>query len=82
MKIYLFTRVITKKEAINQYGKLGYTEHEEGIFIKAESELKAYEQLAPFNYKKHIKFKLAGETEGLENEEKICFNQIIDFGQV
>ena len=82
MKNYLFTRVITKKEAINKYGKLGYNDHTEAVLIKAENELSAYEQIAPFNYKKHIKFKLYNVYDELENEEDFRYNEIVDLGKV
>ena len=37
MKIYDFRRLIRKREAINKYGKLGFTTHEEQVLIKANS---------------------------------------------
>lgn len=55
-EIFEFTRIISKREAINKYGKLGYRPHREAVFIEANSLDEAEEKLAPFNYKKHIRF--------------------------
>ena len=61
MSKYLFTRLITKREAINRYGKLGFTTHKEGVIIEANSLDEAKEKLKPFNYKKHITFTYSHE---------------------
>lgn len=60
---YLFTRNITKKEAINKYGKLGFTEHREVVLIEAETLEEAQKKIEPFNYKKHIRFKFEQEID-------------------
>lgn len=75
--IHQFARIITKKEAINKYGKLGFREHAEAVFFKCDTKEEAFELIKPFNYKKHIKFRYFGETpwEGAESE-------IIDLGPV
>ena len=67
MKYFLFTRKITKKEAINKFGKLGYTTHKEAVAIEAENLEEAYKKIEPFNYKKHIRF---------EFEEELGFNEL------
>lgn len=58
--IYEFSRIIMKKEAINQYGKLGFREHRESVFLTASSLESARELIKPYNYKKHIKFRYRG----------------------
>ena len=76
--IYEFSRFITKKEAINRYGKLGFREHKESVFIPAESLEEANKRIEPFNYKKHIKYRYV-------NKSLICpfgTDQIIDMGPV
>lgn len=78
MEKFLFTRVITKREAINQYGKLGFTDHKEGVIIEAESLAEAVEKLKPFNYKKHIKFKIDYDFKRIYNT--MPTNIIIDLG--
>ena len=78
MSKYLFTRLITKREAINQYGKLGFTTHKEGVIIEANSLEEAKEKLKPFNYKKHIKFVYSNEP----IVAKATAGVIIDFGRV
>lgn len=81
---YLFTRLITKREAINQYGKLGFTTHREGVIIEAESYKDAMEQIKPYNYKKHIKYTICRDprfdTKQFMNAWQV--NTIIDFGKV
>ena len=74
---HTFMRIISKKVAINQYGKLGFRDHIEGVFFSAATKEEAMELINPFNYKKHIKFRYFGETpwEGAESE-------IIDLGPV
>lgn len=49
MNVYI--RVITKREPINKFGKLGYVEHTE-VLINPTDEI-----LKEANYKKHIRFK-------------------------
>ena len=46
----IYIRQITRREPINNYGKLGYVLHTE-VLINPPSEI-----LAEANYKKHIKF--------------------------
>ena len=46
----IYIRQITRREPINNYGKLGYVLHTE-VLINPPSEV-----LAEANYKKHIKF--------------------------
>lgn len=78
MSKYLFTRLITKREAINRYGKLGFTTHREGVIIEAESYDAAIEKIKPFNYKKHIKFVYSNEPIVV----KAAAGTILDFGRV
>lgn len=83
---YLFTRKITKREAINKYGKLGFTTHKEGVVIDADNCKDANDKIAPFNYKKHVRF----EFEGAYNEHNWLnqfkkhpdFETIVDLGIV
>lgn len=76
-EIYQFTRIITKREAINQYGKLGYRSHREAVFIQAKSMDEAEKKLAPFNYKKHIRFWFSGTC-----LTDYPLNEIIDLGAI
>lgn len=76
---YIFTRQITKREAINQFGKLGFRTHEEMVVIPANSLEEAKELVAPFNYKKHIKFRYDDSKNVRDTVE--CFS-IIDNGIV
>ena len=46
----IYIRQITRREPVNNYGKLGYVLHTE-VLINPPSEI-----LAEANYKKHIKF--------------------------
>lgn len=78
MSKYLFTRLITKREAINRYGKLGFTTHKEGVIIEANSLDEAKEKLKPFNYKKHIKFIYSNEPVVVKDTAGV----ILDFGRV
>ena len=78
MTKFLFTRLITKREAINQYGKLGFTTHKEAVIIEANSLDEAKEKLKPFNYKKHIKFIYSNEPIVV----KAVAGIILDFGRV
>lgn len=82
MKFYLFTRQIPKREAIDKYGKMGWREHAEGVFIYAENEEEAKKLIAPFNYKKHIRFTFDSEIQGIKPEDNIPIESIIDFGLV
>lgn len=79
MTKYIFTRQITKREAINQFGKLGFRTHEEMVVIPANSLEEAKELVAPFNYKKHIKFRYDDSKNVRDTVE--CFS-IIDNGVV
>lgn len=54
MKVY--TRVITKREPINRFGKLGFVEHTEVLINPTDDILKEA------NYKKHIRFVKKFET--------------------
>lgn len=67
MKYFLFTRKITKKEAIDKYGKIGYRLHLEGVTVEAMNLEEARERIKPFNYKKHIKFEFKEEIGGFDN---------------
>lgn len=83
---YLFTRKVTKREAINKYGRLGFTTHQEGVVIDADCCEVANFKIAPFNYKKHIKFEFYGaynEHNWLNQFKKHPeFETIIDMGIV
>jgi len=83
MNNYLFSRIINKKCAINKYGKMGFRDHKEIIIVRAPNKENALYQIAPFNYKKHIRFSCDG-TINLSDEEisKTRFNEIIDLGIV
>ena len=83
MKFYVFTRFITKKEAINQYGKLGFTIHKEGVVIEAGTQKEAEKLLEPYNYKKHIKFVFSHEVDATEENRDIYIpDKIIDLGVI
>lgn len=83
MNYYVFTRLITKKEAINQYGKLGFTLHREAVVLEANKLEDAEELLKPYNYKKHIKFTFYTEIPATqENSVEYMPDQIIDLGRV
>lgn len=58
MRQYKFERIITRREAINKYGRLGFATHREAVYINAENINEAMEYIKPFNYKKHIKYDL------------------------
>lgn len=83
MKYYLFTRLVTKKEAINKYGKLGFTIHREGVTIEADSLESAQEKIKPYNYKKHFKFRFSQEVD-LDIYDKNIYGleEIKDLGKV
>lgn len=49
MNVYI--RVITKREPMNKFGKLGYVEHTEVLVNPTKT------VLSVANYKKHIKFR-------------------------
>lgn len=74
--IYEFNRIIMKKEAINKYGKLGFREHLEAVFIDASSLESARELIKPYNYKKHIKFRYKGTV----NSSLFGTDKIVDLG--
>lgn len=81
MKYFLFTRKITKKEAINKFGKLGFTTHKEGVTIEAENLEEAYKKIEPFNYKKHIRFEFEREVEfDLYDKNLYGLEEIKDLG--
>lgn len=83
MKYYIFTRFITKKEAINKYGKLGFTIHKEGVIILSNSFNDAEKQIKPYNYKKHIKFVFSHEVPITdENKDLYIPDEIVDLGLV
>ena len=83
MNYYVFTRLITKKEAINQYGKLGFTTHREAVVLEANRLEDAEELLKSYNYKKHIKFTFYTEIPVTqENSVEYMTDQIIDLGRV
>lgn len=52
----VYTRVITKREPLNKFGKLGFVEHTEVLVNPTEEILKEA------NYKKHIRFTKKIET--------------------
>ena len=89
MKYFVFSRIITRREAIDKYGKLGFTEHKECVILKANTIEEAKELIKPFNHKKHIKFihdpvmDIDTRTEAVDTEltDKQT-NQIIDLGIV
>lgn len=83
MKYYLFTRLITKKEAINKYGKIGFTTHKECVPIIANSIEEANKIIEPFNYKKHIKF-IHTATTDISNASQALYipETIVDLGVV
>lgn len=54
----IYIRQITRREPINNYGKLGYVWHTE-VLINPPSEI-----LAEANYKKHIRFFLVATLPG------------------
>lgn len=76
-EIYMFSRVMVHREPINVYGKMGWRRHKEAVFIQADSYEAAERKLAPFNYKKHIKFVYEGTV--LVDHP---LNEIVDLGLV
>lgn len=52
----VYTRVVTKREPINRFGKLGFVEHTEVLINPTDDILKEA------NYKKHIRFVKKFET--------------------
>lgn len=81
MKYFLFTRKITKKEAINKFGKLGFTTHKEGVNIEAENLAEAQKKIEPYNYKKHIRFEFEREIEfDLYDQNFYGLDEIKDLG--
>lgn len=78
MEKFLFTRLITKREPINKFGKLGYTTHKEAVIIVADSLEKAKEELEPFNYKKHIKFSI--DYDFKRAYDTLPTGQLVDLG--
>ena len=58
MHQYKFAREITRREAINNYGRLGFNTHKEAVYINANTLDEALDLIEPFNYKKHIRFRL------------------------
>ena len=81
MNYYLFTRKITKKEAINKYGKLGFTTHKEAVNIEAATLDEAYKKIEPYNYKKHIRFEFEKEVEfDLYDKNLYGLEEIKDLG--
>ena len=84
MDKFIFTRDITKREAVNQYGKLGFTLHREAVVIEAINYYEAIEFIKPFNYKKHIKFKICRDPK-YDNKQLMDskpLNTIVDLGIV
>lgn len=79
MRVYVFSREITKRGAVNQYGKLGYRLHREIVCLEAESEEEALDKLAPFNKSKHIKFR---KDYSLHFNPNFKCDQIIDMGAI
>ena len=77
MKCYMFTREITRREAINKFGKLGYTMHQEAVIIPANSLEEAEKEIEPFNWKKHIKFQFEKEVDKTSRSDCYC---ILDLG--
>lgn len=75
--IFDFRRVIRKREAINKYGKLGFTTHEEQVLIEAETLEEAKKLIEPFNYKKHIRFECFANYDSTKER----LNEIIDLGR-
>ena len=81
MSYYLFTRKITKKEAINKFGKLGFTTHKEAVNIEAATLEEAYKKIEPYNYKKHIRFEFERET-GFDEIGLYGIDEIVDLGKI
>lgn len=82
-KIYVFSRIILKKGPINKYGQMGFRYHKEVIFVKAPNQENALFQIAPYNYKKHIRFVLEDvHDENYNDNNIIVFNEILDLGEV
>lgn len=80
--VFFFSRFITKKVPIDQYGKLGFRLHKEGVLLIAHSLEEAKEMIKPYNKKKHIKFKFECICVGIEKEEGVLYNTILDLGQI
>lgn len=53
----MFSRLITKREPINEYGRMGAATHKEAVYIQAETLEEAKRKVEPFNYKKHLRYK-------------------------
>lgn len=78
MNIYEFTRIIRKREAINKYGKLGFSIHKEAVYINAKEVDVAVKAIEPFNYKKHIRFEFNRKLTSTEHP----LYEIIDLGVI
>lgn len=59
MRQYKFERLITRREPINKYGRLGFTKHREAVYINAKNLNEAMEFIKPFNYKKHLRYEIS-----------------------
>ncbi len=54
--IELYSRIISKREAINRYGKLGFNYYLEFVYT---------EDITPYNYRKKVKFQKCENTDYL-----------------
>lgn len=79
MRVYVFSREITKRGPINKYGKLGYKTHREVVCFETNSEEEALEKLTPFNKGKHIKFR---KDYSLHYNPNFECDKIIDMGSI
>lgn len=64
----VYTRVITKREPINGFGRLGFVEHTEVLINPTDDILKEA------NYKKHIRFVKKFETNFNMTDREIIKN--------
>lgn len=81
MTLFMFSREIAKREAINEYGRQGVNTHKEAIYIAAEDLPEAKKKLQPFNWKKHIRFKFE-RTYPVDYIDWDQMEQIVDLGVV
>ena len=81
MPLFMFSRLITKREPINEYGRMGAATHKEAVFINASTVEEAKRKIEPFNYKKHLRYKFEKTlaSDALEDSQT---EMILDLGIV
>lgn len=80
MRVFKFSRQVTVREPINRFGQMGFTLHEEVVYIPAENEEEAEKKIKLFNYKKHFKFELKGEVSDKIKKDRLEI--VLDMGVI